>query len=249
MNGNPIFLSSNYLRLSTAIITVSTGSSSKSKLYDRDKNTQWSSVGSNDTITESIEVDFGVSKQIDTLLLQNINLKNFKLQYWTGSAWADVTGVAETTWANNYYYKEFTAITTQKVKLLMYSTQTANQEKKVGEMWVMLKKYEIPDPNTFKFKPENIEINGYYRLGDGTQESWYIKSKWSNKIPFEYLSQSVTDSLKSIYDEHSAFTIYPEPIEKPSECYEVNWTSKWNAYYVDTIKGNGYNLDMNVEEI
>jgi hypothetical protein len=58
-----------------------------------------------------------------TMLCTLYGLKDFDIQYWTGSAWATVTGGAIT--GNNHVWVQvtFTAVTTTKIRILVHSSQ------------------------------------------------------------------------------------------------------------------------------
>lgn len=245
----PIFYTQNYARLEANVITVSSGDTNKIRLWDRNKETQWSSIGSNDATQENIIIDFGVVKTIGAVFLDNVNLKGFKIQYWDGSAFQDLAGAGETVYALSSWYKEFTAVSTQKIKIVMDTTQTANQQKKIGEVYLCDKVYTLPDTEGFDYKPDTLEIGGSYRLGNGNQETYHVVTKWLGKYIFEALSPAILAYIKAIYDTHNSFCFYPEPVDSPSEFYEVNWNGKFTAQYFNEIKANGKNLNMDLEEV
>ncbi|MEW6095712.1 MAG: hypothetical protein AB1567_04185, partial [bacterium] len=118
-------------------ITLSSGTNAAA-LYDRDKKTVWQSVGSNDTITEIITIDFGRSKPFNRLLLLNTNVKKYQL------CMADDTVIIEV--LNNSELQNFQTFELQNlqtVKLKCFTTQTANQEKKIGELMLMEHYYTL----------------------------------------------------------------------------------------------------------
>ena len=132
-----IFLSKNYISADDTI-NVSSNDSYKSRIYDQNHNLQWISSGETsetgyDTYIEIIfyEGSAVINRTIDTFVLQNINLKDFKIQYYTGGAYADIADTVFTTNADSTKrIKLSSSITTSKIKLLMKATITPAEEKK-----------------------------------------------------------------------------------------------------------------------
>jgi hypothetical protein len=120
-------------------VAVSSGSTVKDNIRDRKNTTRWVSVSSNDTTTETITVDFGSAQTINRLVLVKNNFKAFNVQYWNGSAYTDFASVVtkegtqatvtETANAKTTNYYEFTAVSTQYIKVSITSTQTVNAQK------------------------------------------------------------------------------------------------------------------------
>lgn len=120
---------------------ASTGNSSANYAIDRNTDTKWRSVGSDDTITETLEIDFNGSQTITRLLLLSHNFKQFTVKYDLSGTWTDFTGavgldgamtlgkIAETVFADDSAYYEFNSVTTGKILISILKTQTANQEK------------------------------------------------------------------------------------------------------------------------
>ena len=120
------FLSKNYVS-GDDTINVSSGSLVKARLYDQKYNIVWSSA------SETTETGYGtyieivfyegsnaINRTYDTIVLQGINLKKFKLQNYTGGAYADIAGAAYTTNAESTLRIKLAAsVTGSKIKLLM----------------------------------------------------------------------------------------------------------------------------------
>ena len=105
INGMMKVFYTNYMIEQANTTTATTGTISNA--YDEDKDTQWISVGSDDTTTETIEVDFTNPQTISRIILNTINWREFNIDYWNGSAWVDFTGVY-----SNWEYGKFLADST-----------------------------------------------------------------------------------------------------------------------------------------
>ena len=245
----PIFYTKNIARYDANVMTASTGSAGLPFLVDCSSLAQWQSVGSNDATPEIIIIDFGVSQYIGAIFLDNINLKDFKVQYWDGSAWQDITETINTAYALPYFYAEFTHVLTQEIQLIMNTTQSADDQKRIGELYLCDKVLPLDATAEFNYKEDSVLIGGSYRLGNGKLQSWFVNQKWLGNITFNYLQASILASLKAIYDTHDSFCIRPEPEAAPQDFFEAKWTGKWTAPYSGEIKANGKDLTMTLEEV
>jgi hypothetical protein len=138
------FEPSQCLAVNGATITASSGNSSSGYMLDRNPDTRWRSVSSDDTTTETITITFA-SSAISRLLFLDINWKQFTVKYNSGGTWTDLAAVAgldssggsaisETVFADDTAYYEFTEVTTTGIQITVTKTQTANQEKYCAQM-------------------------------------------------------------------------------------------------------------------
>jgi len=86
-------LKQNYLVTNTVTLTASTGTATIENIKDFDKETAWSSVGSNDTVKETIDIVFTSAVTVDRLVLLQMNFKYFGVFFWDGGQWKNFTGV------------------------------------------------------------------------------------------------------------------------------------------------------------
>ena len=123
---------------SIAVLVAFSGQGLIDLLRDRRKSTRWSSESSNDTITETIDIDFGALKDVDYIQLVNHNLKQFTIKYDVAGTPTDFSvPINETTnTSTNNIYNNFTKINTQKIYVTAIKTITANEEKKIAELIV-----------------------------------------------------------------------------------------------------------------
>lgn len=124
-----------------ALAMASSGDASANYAIDRNIDTKWRSVSSNDTISETIEIDFNGTQTFTRLLLLNMNFKDFSVKYDVSGAWTDFTNtfgidgatsggkVVETAFADDSAYYEFDSVTTAKIQVTVTKTQTVNAEK------------------------------------------------------------------------------------------------------------------------
>jgi hypothetical protein len=139
-----IFEPSKCLAIDGATISASSGDSSSIYALDRNPDTRWRSVDSNDLTTETITVTFDENKTINRLFLVDINWKQFTVQYDNAGTWTNLSSVygldgskasiSETAFADNTAYYEFASVTTSGLRIQAVKTQTANQEKYISQI-------------------------------------------------------------------------------------------------------------------
>ena len=196
-------------------ITVSTGDDLKGYLYDRNFLIKWRSSSSDDTITETIEVEWGSIKTFNRICLLGHNLKEFNIQYWdsVAGAYADFsTAIDETSEADTNSFYSFDSVSTLKLKLSATKTQTANQQKEICEFLAYTEYFDIPDEHM----PDSENLNLYYKeyeheLSDGgcllVVES--TKRKYRNLFNFTGLPETYRDQLFVLKDIRQSFWLIP----------------------------------------
>lgn len=203
---------------------------------------------------EIVEVQFyegsvALDRTINAIALQNINLKEFKLQYEnTGGEWADVIGASWTDNSATSLLQEFSDITTGRMRLVIESTQTANQEKKIGELFLIENLYDLTDAMD-TYRPTRISKWGDFRLANFENAEWWIKEKYKATVGLRRISLTELNALKAVYDLHEEFVWIPEPESRPDEIYLVTWKPPWSEPYSSLYKGLGYNVTLNLEEV
>lgn len=203
---------------------------------------------------EEIEIQFyegsvEVDRTINTFLLQNINLKEFKLQYEdSGGSWQNVTGAVFTDNALTRILVEFSDITTGRMKLIMNKTITKSEEKKIGEFWLLDNLYDLTDAMD-AYRPATLQKQGSFRLSSFNDTLWWLAEKYKATVGLKRITLAELGQLKAIYDPHEPFVWFPEPESRPNEIYLVNWKSPWSEPYSSKYKGLGYDVSMVLEEV
>lgn len=241
-------------------ITVSHSDATKSKLYDRDIDSKWITSGANNDATPTtVQVDFyegtvAIQRTIDTLLLVNHNLKNWKYEYWDGSAWQSL--YTNATDSSSTRLVSHTQVTTYKVKITCNgATQTVNAEKYIGEFYSTLLTCDIgQDFNTYN--PNFRSMAKEVKLGDGSIHRTFVRSapnrtsKYEASAVIKLITDAKLATLYSIHELGEPFLWYPESTQRPTEMWYVHWYNVWRAQYsVPNYKGAGWDLTMELKEV
>jgi len=135
------------LDVNTTNTVASTGDITYS--YDNDPTTRWESVGSDDTTTETLTYYFDNAQSINRLFAMNMNWKDFNIQYWNGSTYANFTNVysvkADSSPASSILYTantaatrywEFDNVSTTRIRAQVLKTFVVDDEKELYEIYI-----------------------------------------------------------------------------------------------------------------
>jgi hypothetical protein len=121
-------------------LTATTNNSLVGNILNDDQLLPWISLGSNDTITEEINITFSTSQTVSRIFLLNFNFKDFKIFYNTNQNFAgvktlDASGLSEINIVNNtkdVAYFEVTPQACNNIKIQAFNTIVANAQKFLG---------------------------------------------------------------------------------------------------------------------
>lgn len=121
-------------------LTATTNNSLVSNILNDDQLLAWISVGSNDTITEEINITFSTPQTVSRIFLLNFNFKDFKILYNTNQNFAgvktlDASGLSEINIVNNtkdVAYFEVNPQACNNIKIQAFNTIIANAQKFLG---------------------------------------------------------------------------------------------------------------------
>lgn len=125
-----------------ATMVATSGNDSANYALDRNPISIWRSVGSVDTITETLIVNLSGNLQINRLFLVDMNWKEFSVKYLSGGSYVNFTNVVgisgsqasvtETAYARDTAYYEFDAVTTTSLQIEVTKTQVVDKEKYIA---------------------------------------------------------------------------------------------------------------------
>lgn len=269
-DSKPAFLSKNYLGRDShnaGDLVVSSSDSLKNRLYDMDPTGQWQSSGSNDATSEIItaglyEGEAQASRSIDFIALMNINLKNFLLEYSAnnGSSYATITGfdyqIGTADYASsNIITSLVSPISANKLKLTMYRTQTANQEKKIGLVVFALGTHQTTT-HLSAYAPTRPNTTKEARMADGSISYMHVYRSdnsfelYRASVGWRFVSESDRTTFRSIKNSAAPFLWYPEPGDQVRDIFLCRIVpGSFNDPFATTYKGAGYDISMALEEI
>lgn len=241
---------------SQSVITTTYGGTT-SLLYDRSSVVQFTTTGANsDATAVDIVIEFyegGVSqtRTVNAFFLLNHNIKTWDFQRWTGSTWTSWQSLSSDTTSSSYWELPSYAVT--KVKLSVSATQTANQEKSIGEIVVCGLSLAAEDLASYdtKWREKTKEIV----LGDGAIHRVITRAvsgrngRYEARCRWSYLTKAQRNNLKALKESAKPFLWQPESVNVPEEVYYVHWTNAWDDKYMSNYKGAGYEVVMDLKEV
>lgn len=247
----PKIYTKNYVHADDTI-TVSSGDASKANIYDQDKATQWISVGETAEAgyNTSIEVVFydgsgAIDRIIDTLVLLNTNLKDFKLQAYYNAQYNDVLTKTDNA-VTTAYVGTFPggAVTASKVKLLMKATISAGQEKALGEMLVCAYQFAL-DGILVGHDRKDKDKSGTIRVVSGALLTWREWSRFAMNSSLRNVTTTLRGQLKALKETYDDFIIAPDTDLWVDEYFTVSWPGPWAESY--NYKNKTYTIGLDIE--
>lgn len=253
------FLKQNYLNTTTQI-AVNSNTDTSSNLFNTDPFYQFYTDGMNDDLTTtSITISFTETTLISRIALMDTNAKECRLFYngATANSFSLTTTGSTTTssWtanAESNLYLRCTPVYVTSVSLTIKSTQTANQEKRLG-LFVLSDLYyamtQIPNASGYdpKINPKQI----IHTLSDGGTRIHNVRKKWSTDIKLDFIDGTQKTNFKTIYDLQSPFIFCPFGTTTSWDAilFDCVWTGGFDFYqYSDNATNAGYSGSIRLRE-
>lgn len=251
----PRIYSRNYIDSQT-VFSLSHGGNTP-YLYDRSDTPVFTTTGANsDSTTVSIYIYFvnngaSVYRTLDTAIFKNYNFKEWSISYWNGSSWTSLASQSNDSLSNRYISWGY--IPVDRIRIDIVSTQSANQEKSIGEIVLCGVTNTPPDLSSYdtKWREKTKEIV----LGDGSIHRVITRAvsgrngRYEARCRWSYLTKAQRDDLKILKESGQPFMWQPESVNVPEEMYYVHWTNAWDDKYMSNYKGAGYEVEMDLKEV
>lgn len=198
--------------------SASSGSNSVSFVADNNYITAWRSVGSDDTTTETITIDFPAATSVSRLHFSGINWKSFQVKYNSTEDFTYVisldsstpsTGISETTFDKNTAYYEFDAVSVNSIDITIDTTQTADEEKYLRNLSIVneigtLQGYPTIEGLSLKGQRINNVVLGNKVIGDRQPDTFSFSLVLSN-YPTNETYQNDLDILDTLSQRDEPF--------------------------------------------
>jgi len=220
INGAVKFFEQSYALFKNGVTATATSNDDAVKyILDVSRYTEWISIGSNDLTVETLLVTLPADKTINRIFLRDMNLKDFTVKYWNGSAFTAFTnvigvngvstsGITETAYARDTSYYEFDAVSTDKLQILANKSQVVDAEKFIGGFVV------TEEIGTFEGFPrvQPAANRNETRKIALSKRAVIQKSYETNKVKITFKThpyQSDLDIIETLFDREEPFLVYP----------------------------------------
>lgn len=269
----PAFLTRNYLNRhakNASDLTVSTGDTTKHRLFDMDPLSRWQSAGSSDAVVETVEFGLWIpgaraSHDVEYILVQNHNVKDMQIEYSNNNGTTWTTAFDQTTIADKNTRIILVSTAMDRLRFTLTTTQVANEEKKIGDIIVCGASFQ-PGP-LFDYKPEAFKVQQKTaKMSDGSLRGQLIGRSdasfhfWAAKCAFlmdpaSYGTAALFDAAMEDFREFGLqgkqFVFMPEPGDRQDEAYLCRVRpGTYNDPYIGLSKGGDFRaVQMVIEEI
>jgi len=241
------FLSENLFNTTTQA-KVDSNTTTVEYLFDRSTSLGYSSDGYNSTTATMISVEFSAPQVISHILMQNHNLRDFRLFYDSATA---NSLLVDATNSNTSTYLAFSSVTVSSVQLQMNNTIEGSVEKEIRELFIGERHVQFErNPTVKKWKPMIFRKQIEHEMPDGGTVLFNIKDKYRASLAWEYITDDFRDDLYTVH--RSALPLYFVPFPTATawlgEAYETVWTGGFDFKHATNDKDQGWSGSINLKE-
>lgn len=255
---NMEFLHRNYVN-TTTLVGVDSATSTAGFIFDRRPNRQYVSSGfDDDTTSTTLTITFTETQTVGHIVLQKTNLKGFTIYHGLTTtktfALTTTSGTAASAWSGNsatglyLVLASQTAITSLSIKC--DSTIVANEEKKLGQLWVTRRAYQLDrNPDKGGYQPTVKAKQHNHELADGGTVSYRILDKMKVKLKLTHRDdRSTVETLYNLNHE-LAFAPFPTGTAWDGDLWEMVWTGGFDYRRPsENVLSSGFEADIELAE-
>ena len=235
----------------TTMLSVDSGTGTLAYLFDRNLNLEYQSDGYTGATSTTININFDAPTVVSRIMIQNHNLKAFKIYYnsATANTFSPDANVTANSATNHYFY--FNSTTVSSIQIQMDDVIDLNQERSIGELIVTdcTVPFEV-NPTADNYDPRLYKEKIKHTMPDGGTSLFIIGNKFQAKIKLTFISTAFKDNLYDVYVGGDQFYFIPEPTTTAwlGAAVETVWTNDWDFTYAENSKTQGWNGSIVIEE-
>jgi hypothetical protein len=225
----------------------------KRKLYDRNEEQQWYSVGET-AGTRTITWTPASPKTVDRILLQNINWKDFTIKYNTSNNFTPTIAVTGNSDTNIYLEVASQAVT--NIVFSITDTITASEEAKAGQIILGEEYFEIGANEGGNLNLAQPDVKqSIIPLSDGTFNKIYVRKIINWALELICVPSANRQNYIDLYEKNrqEPFVFIPYP-KTQSDVWDgignhYHWTNPADFYnYTESIIDNGFNVNIEMSQ-
>jgi hypothetical protein len=241
-------------------VTASTGQALVGNLNDGYRDSVWRSSGSNDSTTESLVIAFmdaagnAVSRSFDTIILQNTNVSSVRAmvqdaqgnQTVIQSLQRRLMGQSQLPGAVTGSDAIISLGTVSCVQITLYfdATQTANQDKYIGELRLV---QSVAQPSVLSaWKRKDAAKSGNARLADGHLLAWQEWQRCEGTLTLQNLGKADHDAIIAALAAYDWLTVAFCYSFDPTQIFELRVTEPPTESF--DRKAQLYSLELALKE-
>jgi hypothetical protein len=237
------------------------GQSIADYMRNRNNYSGWATTGSNDAANTEVEFDFGSILTITDILIVKHNLKSYEIEYWDGAAYQSFTpAINETTNQEDTTHHTFNSTATQKVRLTVTGTMTADSDKiiaqfiateRIGQFQTIPR---IEDPELSKERRSVKLISGKQRI---------IRTAGAFKVGLScdnLVNENDLSIIEAMFDAYNGFLIWLCGGDEAQfrtlrqgyrleDIFLMACANDWKPEFDEGFYGRGINIDIELVEV
>jgi hypothetical protein len=241
------FLTENRLNTTTQL-KVDSNTVTAEFLFDRNIGMGYTSNGYSGVTATTISIEFVSPVVLSHVLLQNHNMKSFRVFY--DSATANSLLVNTTNSATSTYLA-FASVTVSSLQVQMNEAITAGQEKRIGELVAAERQVQFErNPSVRKWKPTIFRKQIEHEMPDGGTVLFNIKDKYRANLSWEFVTTSFRDDLYDVYATADPlyFIPFPTATSWDGSAHEAAWVGDFDFKHATNDKTQGFSGSILLKE-
>lgn len=254
-------LERNFLNTTTQL-TLPDNSETAQNLFNRDLKFEYGTSNfADDLTTGTITISFDNTITLNRIALVAHNLKSYTI-YYNGSTanTLNLTSTAGTTVSDfssnssTSQYFRFDDIDATSLSIDMKSTIVANTNKKIGYFATSSLKTNFGgrSPSFKNYNPTLDTKNVIHNLSDGKKRVQVIDDNWEVSFGIEYVTESIRDDLREVYDDHLDMIFVPFGTSGSWDkvIFPCSWIGPFEFYkYSDNTPDTGFSGSIRLVEV
>lgn len=252
------FIKANYLNTTTQI-SVNSNTGTAQNLYNRDYLYQYySDQFANDLTSTVITITLDATSPVSRIALIDTNFKEFTVFYNGSTAntfsltEANTTVSAYTNNSSENLYFRFSTLQVSSITINAKSTQTANQEKRLGLFLISDLNLELSKiPSASQYKPKIVPKQIVHKMSDGGTRINTVRRKNEVILTLDYIDTDERDLLYQIYISNNEFNFCPFGTTAAWDGYlfEAVWDGSFDFFeYSDNATSSGFSGKISLKE-
>lgn len=261
IDDTPLILSLDNMTPDAVVSSLSTGitpsenQSTVPNIKDGDPDTQWISTTALEGFGVSWALNIGFKKgstafqeTIDTIILRNTNFKKITItlaELNSNNPQTVFSGELLTSDAIIRFDPKLTA----SIIISIETSQTPNEQKKLGEIYAGLLLVALPNFTRYEPKRELVESGSIRTLG-GKIVAYRGRDKYTSAWTVVQVSKDLKDLLEKTFKANALVTFWPEPKFRTRDLFDVTWNLEAIPFpYTDIFKTAGHTIEAEMAEI
>jgi len=251
------FFDANVLNEDATYTLTSADSDLANYLYDRDRTTKLTSVGSDDVTDEVYLITFASAKTVDAIIVDNHNIKAGDIKYWNGAAYVDFsTAISYSGNTNSTDYHTFDSVSTERIQITMNTTQVVDAQKFIGQFYAFEELGTLTaNPSSWSQSFPEASLN--HTGADKGSIYVLFGKKYKCKMSFDNAVDADVTLIETLKNNGQSFFIWPcgstttftDIGFRVQDIFFVNFTSPFNPQPRNDLLGVGTTLDVSMEEV